>query len=246
MQQVSERRAIFILEGCWELDKLDINRSTVYPFADGIAKMAHDIEVYHSRFYDTSSFRKALAALTKARFKNVVLWIAAHGDGTTLGETKILDVLRETNILSRDANITGLVLGGCRTAGRDGQANISTICTAMEDSSIIWAQAYSCDSYWFQSTLIDASMIKHMLDIDLDECWDRDQLSARLAEGLAPFAPHAQLGHYQYRAGTRTQHIKAKDGLVFVTQPKGQGQRAKNVTDQVVDCWLELASPEHQ
>lgn len=58
MQQVSERRAIFILEGCWELDKLDINRSTVYPFADGIAKMAHDIEVYHSRFTILPAFAK--------------------------------------------------------------------------------------------------------------------------------------------------------------------------------------------
>ncbi len=49
---MSNRSAVLILEGPWNLDDSDRNRSTVLPFFEGMAKQFSSVDIVHSRYYD--------------------------------------------------------------------------------------------------------------------------------------------------------------------------------------------------
>ena len=87
-----EKNAVLILEAPWNIYEGDINRSSVEPFFQGLAKQSNDVEILHSRFYDVSSFRLAFAALSKHKYKNAIVYVAGHGDGQRVGGAKIIDI----------------------------------------------------------------------------------------------------------------------------------------------------------
>ena len=51
-EYTTARRAILVLESPWELDGTDMNRSSVLPFVEGVAKLAENTDVFHANFYD--------------------------------------------------------------------------------------------------------------------------------------------------------------------------------------------------
>ncbi|QKO13598.1 hypothetical protein HAT91_01960 [Dickeya solani] len=153
-------RGILVLESPWELDEHDANRSSVVPFIEGIAKVAGDTEVYYANFYDKKSFRTALHCLCKIPFKNIIIYVAAHGQGKELGGTHIRDVLVPVGELSHHFNITGLLLGACFVG-----AHTDLMETFTSGNYLRWCAGYASETEWLTGTLIDCAIINQMLSL---------------------------------------------------------------------------------
>ncbi|MBT9098939.1 hypothetical protein KFZ76_14630 [Methylovulum psychrotolerans] len=218
-------RAILILESPWELDERDANRSSVLPFIEGVSKLAGDIEVYHADFYDKSSFKKALECLCRTKFKNTIVYIAAHGSKNKVGNVKLDDALFLIGEKSRECNITGVMLGTCFVG-----ENTATMEVYIEGTNIKWCAGYSSASTWLEGTLIDCAILKNMLDLDAEDFADRDRLIDSFAQAIAAFSNTFQIGEDYHN-----NPVKLEDGMAFVVQPTGQGHRARTVTQEVFE-----------
>ncbi|MFT0183502.1 hypothetical protein ACMSIO_24090 [Pseudomonas benzopyrenica] len=233
---MKDKCAILIFEGVWNLYDSDINRSSVLPFFEGLAKTRSDIEVIHTRFYDDRSFKSAFKALTTdVSFKNAIVYVSAHGDGKRIGEAKIVDIMVKCNLESRAANITGVVLGSCFSAGTERRPVDETIKCLIQDSRLAWVSSYRCAGNWLEGTLIDLCLIKQMLLIG-DKVFESEQdIVENLAEGIACFSPHSNFGW-----SSDEDALNLKESLAFFAQPRGQGHRAKCITESVWLAWDEL------
>lgn len=223
-------KAVLVLECPWGLDDGDTNRSSVLPFIDGIAKLAGDTEVFHANFYDKSSFTKALDYLCKIKFQSTVVYIAAHGYKKRIVDVDIIHILSVIGSLSRKCNITGVMLGSCYV----GKNTIEmAVCT--EDTNIKWCAGYSSTCDWLVGTMIDSSIISSMLKLDTEDFKDRDLIINGFSDAIAPFSQFYSIGEdYEEKK------IKIRDSLQFICQPLGQGNRAKNYTDEVFEAYQDL------
>lgn len=219
----SSNRAILVLEAPWELDDSDSNRSSVMPFVEGIAKYAGDTEVYHANFYDKSSFGKALDCLCKAKFRNTIVYLAAHGYKKEVGNIKVLEALSLIGDKSRECNITGVMLGSCFVGG-----NNATMEVCLEGTNMRWCAGYSSSSYWLKGTMIDCSILAHMSQLDAEDFSSRDLIVQTFAEAISHFSSSCPIGE-DYRQTS----VSLEDSLQFVVQPAGQGQRARTVSAEV-------------
>lgn len=217
-------RAILVLECPWSLDTTDSNRASVLPFVEGIAKFAGDLEVYHANFYDKSSFEKALKYLCITRYKNTLVYIAAHGYNKKLGGVDIGDLLFAVGEYSQGCNITGIMLGSCFVG-----KNTPTLEAYLQDTNLKWCAGYSSESDWLVGTMIDCSILSRMIDLDDDYWADKDLMIGQLAEALDPFAKDFVIGN-----DNRERPVALKDSIQFVVQPTGQGQKARTVTAEVL------------
>lgn len=223
MKKHNSNRAILVLEAPWELDDSDSNRSSVMPFVEGIAKYAGDTEVYHANFYDKSSFKKALNYLCKARFRNTIVYVAAHGYKTEIGGMKVLDALCSIGDKSREYNITGVMLGSCFVGG-----NNTTMEVCLEGTNLKWCAGYSSSSYWLSGTMIDCSILAHMSQLEGDDFNSRNCIIQTLGSAIRHFSSSCIIGkNYQ------EDPVSLENSLQFVVQPAGQGQRARTVSSEV-------------
>jgi len=233
-----QKKAVVILEGPWDLYRNDINKSSVLPFFDGMAKSFNDVEILHSRYYDKKSFDLALYALTSGNYKDVIVYICAHGNGKDIGGKNIVDAIIECNLSSRDANISGVILGSCQSAGTPKKSLIESMKVLIEDSKIYWIAAYTCKSLWYESTLIDLSIISRMLQATPKKRESRTKIVEVLAEGIAPFSPSFKIGSLGDDGDAKS--ISIKHGIVYIAQPTGKGNRALEVTETVWHEWAKL------
>lgn len=240
-----DKNAVLILEAPWNIYEGDVNRSSVEPFFQGLAKQSNDVEILHSRFYDVGSFRLAFAALSKHNYKNAIVYIAGHGDGQCVGGAKILDVMIECSLKSVEANITGVVLGSCFSAGTAKRSQSDTINYLIQESNIAWVAAYNCAAFWHESTIIDLSIVKQMIHAKEANFKDRSEISEQLAMGIECFSPHFAVGS-NGKEGNSAELISLQRGVSFFSQPRGQGNRSRCVTAEVWDMWkgLQLQSME--
>lgn len=240
-----DKNAVLILEAPWNIYEGDVNRSSVEPFFQGLAKQSNDVEILHSRFYDVGSFRLAFAALSKHNYKNAIVYIAGHGDGQCVGGAKILDVMIECSLKSVEANITGVVLGSCFSAGTAKRSQSDTINYLIQESNIAWVAAYNCAAFWHASTIIDLSIVKQMIYAKEANFKDRSEISEQLAMGIECFSPHFAVGS-NGKEGNSAELISLQRGVSFFSQPRGQGNRSRCVTAEVWDMWkgLQLQSME--
>ncbi|MBU2329067.1 MAG: hypothetical protein KJ755_17220, partial [Alphaproteobacteria bacterium] len=227
---MSNRSAVLILEGPWNLDESDRNRSSVLPFFEGMAKQFSDVDIVHSRYYDLHSFRSAFDELASHQYDNAIVYVAGHGDGSRVSGAKVVDILVKCNLGSWKANITGVVLGSCFSAGTQKQCLSGTINTMIQDSNIAWIAAYRCAAYWFTSTQVDLAIIHEMLQATSDSFESRDAICEQLAEAVSSFSPTAAVGH----SGEACDRVSLQGGLAFFSQPRGKGQRSREVT---ADVW---------
>ena len=233
---MKDKRAVLILEGPWEIYQGDINRSSVQPFFEGMAKQFEDVEILHSRFYDLHSFRLAFAALVKHQYQNAIVYVAGHGDGQRVGGAKILDIMVECSIDSVSANITGVVLGSCFSAGTAKRSLADVLMTLIQESKIAWVAAYDCAAYWQESTMVDMALISQMLHADEEDFQSREEINHMLAKGIECFSPTFALGT-NGKSGAERQPICMAEGISFFNQPRGKGNRAKCVTLDVWEEW---------
>lgn len=216
-------RGILVLESPWELDEHDANRSSVVPFIEGIAKVAGDTEVYYANFYDKKSFRTALHCLCKIPFKNIIIYVAAHGQGKELGGTHIRDVLIPVGELSHRFNITGLLLGACFVG-----AHTDLMETFTSGNHLRWCAGYASETEWLTGTLIDCAIINQMLSLKKNAFADRDTIVENLALAISPF-------HDKYAIGrdTHGKPMQLRDAFQCVVQPSGQGRKPRTVSDKL-------------
>lgn len=220
----SAHRAIYVLESPWGLDEGDANRSSVLPFIEGVAKYAGDIEVLHANFYDTSSFRKALACLARTRYQNAIVYIAAHGNGSSIGGVKTHDLLSEIGAIAKSLNVTGALLGAC-LAGRD----TIKMEAYTEGTNLRWCGGYSASVAWLEGTLLDCSILSRMLDLDDEDFSDTEAIVDALADAVAPFSRTFGIGEKKAPAALDA-------SIEFVVQAKGR-RAAKTVTEDVFAAW---------
>ncbi len=232
---MSYRSAVLIMEGPWNLDDGDRNRSSVLPFFEGMAKQFSDVDIVHSRYYDLHSFRVAFDELTSHHYDEAIVYVAGHGDGSRVSGARILDILVSCNVGSRRANITGVMLGACFSAGPRHKPLGATINTLIQDSSIAWIAAYRSAALWFESTQIDLAIVRGMLLASQESFDDRLSISRSLADSISCFSPTFGIGHDSL--SDRGEPVPLKNGLAFFSQPRGQGQRSREVTDEVWTCW---------
>ncbi|HBP1718561.1 TPA: hypothetical protein ACQT3E_002137 [Pseudomonas aeruginosa] len=218
-------RAILILENPWELDGGDCNRSSVLPFVEGIAKLAGDTEVFHANFYDKRSFDRALEILCSPRFNNAVIYIAAHGSKSKVGGVKLEDILFEIGDHSKSTNITGIMLGAC-FAGTD----TDRIEVFMQGTNVKWCAGYASSCEWLPATMIDCSIMASMLELDEDELSDRETMIEQLAHALAPFSRTYVIGE-----DADDNLMTLEESIRVVMQPSGRGNRARHVTEEVLE-----------
>jgi hypothetical protein len=233
---MKEKSAVLILEGPWNIYDGDINRSSVEPFFEGMAKQFDNVEILHSRFYDVHSFRLAFAALIEHNYQNAIVYVAGHGDGHRVGGAKIIDILVECSVDSVRANITGVLLGSCFSAGTAKNSQADVINAMIQESNIAWVAAYDCRAYWQASTMVDMSIISTMLHAEEEDFQTRESINHLLAQGIECFSPTFVLGDN----GDEEEPVSMAEGISFFTQPRGQGHRAKCVTLDVWDEWVEL------
>lgn len=236
---MKDKTAVLVLEGPWNIYDGDINRSSVQPFFEGMAKQFDNVEILHSRFYDAHSFRVAFAALVEHPFSNAIVYVAGHGDGERVGGAKIVDILAECSVDSVKANITGVLLGSCFSAGTAQRSKSAAINYLIQESKIAWVAAYNCAAFWLKSTMVDVSLISRLLHATESDFHTRDGLSLMLAEGIEGFSPTFALGS-NGEEGRNEEWISMRDGISFFTQPRGSGNRARCVTKDVWDTWEEL------
>ena len=216
-------RAILVLESPWGLDDADANRSSVLPFVEGVAKFAGDTEVFHANFYDKKSFEQALECLCKTRYSNTIVYIAAHGNKRKIGGVDLLEALVHINTISRDYNITGVLLGACFTG-----SDTITMEVCIEGGAIRWCAGYASGAKWLEGTLIDCAILSAMSDLDEDDYRDPDLLTGALAEALAPFD-----GDFPIGRDAKKQPVALRDSLRAVIRPAGQGYRPREVSDRL-------------
>ncbi|QJD58407.1 hypothetical protein HG264_05530 [Pseudomonas sp. gcc21] len=231
---MNDKSAILILEAPWGLYEGDINRSSVEPFFQGLAKQSSDIEVLHSRFYDGNSFKRAFEALTRYKYKNAIVYVAGHGDGQRVGGAKILDIMVACNLGAAASNITGVVLGSCLSSGGAKRSQANIINVLIQESNLAWVAAYNCVAFWHESTMVDLSVIRQMIMAEESHFNSREGIVAQLAMGIECFSPQAPIGRPGSTEGGLT---SLKTGVSFFAQPRGRGNRSRCVTEEVWDFW---------
>jgi len=223
-------RAVLIFESPWSLDKYDQNRSSVLPFVEGIAKHSHNIEVFHTRFYDFESFKLALQELTKVKFTNTVVYICAHGWKDEIGGAKLRDLLAWVGEYSKDVNITGVMLGSCFVG-----KNTDLIGFLLSGTNIVWCAGYSSSSDWLSGTMIDVSILQKMLLANEKDFSDGKKLISKFGDALSHFSKNHIIGD-DYEENK----IPLSESLTISIQPRGQGKKARNVSSDVWSAWAEL------
>lgn len=220
MSKFRASRAIIVLEAPWELDPNDANRTSVLPFIEGIAKLTGDTEVHYANFYDESSFQKALDCLCKGEFESRTVYIAAHGYERTIGGMDIISLLVKIALKSKKYHITGVMLGSCFVGGH---ATSMEVC--LQESGLRWCAGYASESKWLEGTLIDCGIIARMSALDDDTFDHREWISEEFAGAIQLFSPDYIIGNdYQ------NEPVRLADSLRFVAQPRGRGNRARDVT----------------
>lgn len=211
------KNAILVFESPWKLDDYDANRSSVLPFVQGIAKMHGDTEVYSLNFYNKKSFEIALECLCRQKFDNTIVYIAAHGSKTRIGDVSLDDLLVAINEKSKKFNIKGLMLGSC-FAGY----NTEKLEMFIEGSKLTWCAAYSSSCYWLQGTMLDCAIIHRALNIEDKQYKTREEMEEAFAEAVVPFAANAVIGE-----NSKEEAVPLSDSLQFIIQPEGRGFRAQ-------------------
>ncbi len=236
---MKSKRAVLILEGPWNLDSNDANRSSVLPFFEGMAKEFHDVEIFYSRYYDYNSFQLALTEITRPEFKSSIIYIAGHGDGKTVSGANIKKIFKDCSIKSRKINATGVVIGSCFSAGTAKSPLDGEIASMIHDSQLSWAAAYTCASNWFVSTMIDCALIRQMIRATARKLSCKESIAAELAAAISPFSPTHELGGDSVESDSDENPVQLRDGLVFFAQSDGQGYKAQEITDEVWVKWRE-------
>ncbi len=213
--------AILVLECPWGLDPHDANRSSVLPFVQGLARYAGDIEVFHANFYDEQSFKDGLNALCRKRFRNTLVYVAAHGSTSHVG-AHLTTISSEVRRRSKEFNITGMLLGSC-FAGYVTKAHQLTL----QGSNLRWIIGYASESDWLSGAMIDCALLSEAVRFHASS-YGRANLVKRFSKALEPFSAHAPIGN-----DLDDEPTALRDSLQIVIKPPGRGDTTAVISEDV-------------
>lgn len=219
-------RAIIVLESPWELDDDDANRSSVLPFIEGVAKLGGDMDVLHANYYDDASMLSAVACLAKSKYKNAIVYIAAHGADGQAGDVDLMSIFAAVQLFADDCNITGVLIGSCF-----GAEDLTKLQVGITKSNLRWCAGYASSAYWLKGTLVDCAILAQMSELPPAAYRNGDKMIAALAHAVSLFSPRIAIGE-----DCDDQQVSLAASLRFVIQPDGQGHQARDVSAQVFDC----------
>lgn len=219
------KRALFILEKPWWAVHENPQEASVLPFFQGLERLDDYFRVYHSTFFDASSFRAALKRMSESKVERAWLYVAAHGDEHRVGDIpfgKILQMIHE----EASGPLEGFIIGSC-FVGKNG----AKIVEQLKGTSLRWAVAYTCAANWLTSTLIDLMIFKELIHATKPERSKAERLTDAFRRALAPFSPNYLLDDGLGEDDPVT--VKLRDGLCIYVRPAGPGNLPTEVSAEV-------------
>lgn len=218
--------ALIILERPWGHHISPNNRASVLPFFQGLQQLRGDFDLYHSQFYNKASFELALAEMLEAEYEEYYVYIACHGKGRKLENMHLTSALSAINQQAKVRNIVGVVTGACLVG-----ENITHFEVFSESSSIVWQFGYKCSVNWLDGTLIDLKVFDTLMGLTEPHLYDRGEVVALFQHALSDFRPDTYVG-----SSKNKKPMPLRDSLTLIVQPKGQGHKAKDNSNELFDA----------
>lgn len=117
------------------------------------------------------------------------------------------------------------MLGSCFVG-----SNIESMEVFIEDTNIKWIGGYASSAEWFESTLVDCSILRGMLTVDESDYEDEDAMVVSFANSIYCFDENFVIGD-DYKGNP----ITLRESLKLVIQKKGRGSRSKNVSNLIFE-----------
>lgn len=233
-----QKNAILILEAPWELTKNDQNTVSVLPFFEGLERLCGNFDLYHSHFYESTSFEMALENLTKVKYENTYVYIACHGRGKRLHKMNLRNALNKINQKAQSHNIVGVVLGACLVGN-----NTDIFSEFMKGSSITWKFGYKCVVNWFHGTMMDLAVFKELLTLSDDDLSSNDDILNQFRNVTYNYDPRGSIGceiKYDEKGNEILTPIATSVSLSLVIQSKGKGKLPQDCSNLLFDESEEL------
>jgi len=215
---MEDQLAILILENPWDKPKNNPGRASVLPFVEGICKLNNNISVYYSTFHEINGFDMALGRdLTHTQEKRQILYIASHGNERGLKDFSLRKLIP---VIKKYKKIEGILIGAC-------YAGLSkSVIELFEGTNVRWVVSYTALINWFDTTLIDLSILHHMSN-------DRDKLFGTKEDLGIAFAQAMDIFKPDYKLNTsRHNDSKISSAIQIWGKPKG-ARDIKNISDDI-------------
>lgn len=87
-----------------------------------------------------------------------------------------------------------------------------------------WCAGCASESKWLKGTLIDCAIMARMSALEKNAFGHREWISQAFAGAIRLFSPDYIIGN-----GYQNEPVRLADSLRFVAQPRGRGNRARDV-----------------
>ena len=152
--------ALLIAESPWWSPRVNPGEASALPFFEGIQKLLNKrklknlFNIYSANFYDNESLEYAINHLISTSEERQILYIGGHGDGNSVADAGIQKISK--TIRSNSDKIKGVIISSC-SGGKN--QKISQATWVIGKGGLNWIVAYSDTILWFQSVLLEVSII---------------------------------------------------------------------------------------
>ncbi len=220
------RSALLVIEGLWWTPEEKPKRPSVLHFFEGLESLEGDFNIYYANFYEKEGFRHALEDdLTNTREDRLFLYLAAHGTGKRLGGlkaktgVKLPRMFKTLQNAANYSNIEGVLIGSCNIG-----TNISDFISTTKNSHIAWIFGYTCEISWMASTLIDISIMEHLMKLNKRDLRSRKKILGAFVRALSRFNGDHVL------CREKPKNVRLKDAITLVVQPRSPDEKAQDET----------------
>jgi len=231
--------ALLVAEAPWFSPKDNVGQATGLPFFEGVSRLVNAsitdsrFNIYSSNYYDNSSLEKALDHLVNTREPRQILYLGGHGDGKKVSGATISKA--SSLIRDRGEKIKGLILSSCwgglsdkiskaTEYGFDPKSGVAKMVNGPN-----WVVAYKHPVAWFESAMIETSLIKTFAEAYMDGGVNsREAIFDQLVFALRAFSIEDNIGFDQNDNAS----LSVKDTLRFWIRPQG-AEYPTEITDEI-------------
>jgi hypothetical protein len=220
------RSALLVIEGLWWTPEEKPKRPSVLHFLEGLESLEGDFNIYYANFYEKEGFRHALEDdLTNTREDRLFLYLAAHGTGKRIGGfkgktgVKLPTMFKTLRNAANYSNIEGVLISSCNIGN-----NIADFISTTKNSHIAWIFGYTCEIGWMASTLIDVSIMEHLMKLNKSDLRSRKKILGAFVRALRRFNGDHIL------CKEKPKSVRLKDAITLVVQPRSPDEKAQDET----------------
>lgn len=226
---MKQKNAILILEAPWKLRANDQNTVSVLPFFEGLERLSGKFDLYHSHFYESTSFSMALDNLTRVEYERCYIYIACHGTKKQINDIDMVEVLEILNTKAKLHNVVGVVFGACLVG-----SNIEQLINFMKSSSTKWCFAYKCAVDWFDGTMLDLAIFRRLLNIREPELSSEIKILDHFKHVLRFYKPESYIGwHDNEHEDEEDVIMNIEESFTLTIHAGGQGKKPKDYSDHL-------------